>query len=265
MTNALQTIINNSQTDTNIWPTNRKRQMIWLAALTAITLIGQYVLLGLTGLGESRSTLPSWFTSFELVLWGMRGLVEIAVVVYVGMTKGETNNQARALWGFKIVLIAMIVFTVGPIWGASALNTTVVDIMGRAGVILWGLGLAGISAMMLAAVAYAYKTQPVDNGYFILPLADYERMLTIVSQAEVTATEARAIADTMRGERDRAVYELEGMRGATGVFRFLPASAQIQIIALFANGLPPADKLAEEFGLSASTVRGVLARVSGGE
>lgn len=275
-TNILQTTQNRPQTGTNILPTTRKSQMMWLAGLTAITLIGQYVLLGTIGLGRTAAQLPESFFVFEKVLWGFRGLVEIAVVVYVGMTKPQKSQEGYILWLFEGILITMIVLTVGPVWGSLALNARLVDILGWWGVVIWGLGLSGISAIMLAAVAYAYKVQPVDEGYFVLPFSDYERMLVAAAAAEVGRTEALAMADTETArarrevgealaERDRALAELQGMREAVGVLRFLPPSAQVQIVALFANGRPDAATLADAFRLSESTVRGVLARVNNEE
>lgn len=266
--NVLQTIIDNRLTQTNWLPTTRKSQMVWLAALTAITLVGQYVMLGLTGLGEARSQLPPWFTGFELTLWGLRGLVEIAVVVYIAMTRANNPTEAKLLWTFKGVLIALIVFTVGPIWATGPLNKSIVDILGYWGVIIWGSGLAGISAVMLAGVAIAYKIQPVDLGGYFLAEAEYQQMLVNVRQAiaekEAALTNARqALAEKEAAlvVADRAQIELQAMRDAVDFVRFLSPSAVVRIVALFADGLPKSQTLAEAFDLSESTVRGILANV----
>lgn len=261
MTNTLQTLANKNQQVTNWLPTSRKSQMIYLAALIGITLIGQYALLGTAGLGEDASTLPDWFFVTEKILWGLRGLVEVAVVVYVGMTQHKTTGQTALLWIFKAILIILIVLTVGPVWGAHALNVDLVDILGRGGVIAWGALLAGISAVMLAAVSYAYVVQPTNEECYILPLVDFEKMLAVVGEAELTATRARQAADEALMERDRALAEFRGMREAVAILRLLPPSAQVQVVALFANGRPAPETLAEEFRLSPSTIRGVYAKL----
>lgn len=267
-TNVLQTIANNHQRRANWLPTNRKSQMVWLAALTGVTLIGQYVLLATTGLGQTAETLPAWFFVAEKILWGLRGMVEVAVVVYVGMTQHSTNGQTMMLWLFKAVLIALIVLTVGPVWGAHALNVGLIEILGWWGVVFWGALLAGISAVMLAAVSYAYLVQPVDDGYFVLPVGEYNNMLSVVGAAENEAAEARravgAAFEAQRAaeiERGQALAELRGMIEAVAVLRLLPASAQIKIAGMFSDGRPDVATLAREFEVSLVTVRGVLAKV----
>lgn len=264
-TNRLQTAANNGQQTTN-W---RKRGMVSLAALTAITLVGQYVMLGTAGLGRDLSDLPTWFFIAEKTLWGLRGLVEIAVVVYVGMTVTADPRQERTLWRFKLALIALIVLTVGPVWIASTLNQSVPVTISVWGVYVWGAALAGISATMLAAVAYAYKVQPVDDGLTIVTNAAYADMLAAVGAAEghaakLLADVAEAVAARQQAEagRDLAMAEASGLRESVTFFKHLPGTAQVQIIAMFAQGRPDTESLAQAFNLSESTVRGVLAKVS---
>ena len=274
-TNKLQTLANSPQTRTNWLPTTRQSQMVWLAALTALTLVGQYAMLGAVGLGHTPEILPGWFKNAELILWGLRGLVEIAVVVYVGMTTTEDERKQRVLWGFKVAMIFLIVLTVGPVWISNTLQAGIVETVTVVGVYIWGSALAGISAVMLAAVAYAYKVQPVNSDSFVLPQSVYDEMLATVDQAladvgkaETKRDEALVIVDeAMEGqrlaenERDRALVELEAMRRAVAVLKFLPPSAWVRLIALFADSYPDTRTLADEFGLSESTVRGVFAKV----
>ena len=54
----------------------RKQQMWWLSALTAATLVGQYVMLGNTGVGATPDKLPQLFWAAEKILWGLRALVD---------------------------------------------------------------------------------------------------------------------------------------------------------------------------------------------
>lgn len=265
MSNTLQTLTNNQQTGSNILPTTRKRQMVWLATLTAITLIGQYVLLGLTGLGEARHTLPAWFTGFELVLWGLRALVEIAVVVYIAMTKTDTDKQSRVLWAFKVVLILMIVFTVGPIWASGPLGVSVVEILGYNGVVAWGMALAGISATMLAGVATAYKYQPVDEGYFVLPVADYAAMVQTLDNAIAERNEYAQIAENALRAKHDAETRAAAIMEAGAIFSLLPGTALARVVALFNDGRPDPQTIAEAFGLSPTTVRGVYHQLENGK
>lgn len=88
MTNILQTTANKTETNTNIWPTNRKRQMVWLSLLTACTLVGQYMMLGETGL--SKKILGGGFEWVELGLWGGAG---IGRSVYCGLHRNDKNQQ----------------------------------------------------------------------------------------------------------------------------------------------------------------------------
>lgn len=273
-TNSLQTLANRAQTGANFLPTTRKSQMVWLSILTAITLVGQYVMLGETGLSEQ--ILGDQFQKIELVLWGARALVEVFVVIYIAMTKTSSEKEEVTLGRFKIALITLIVLTVGPVWLSKQYDVANLDaILSIYGTYIWAFSLAGISAIMLWGAATAYKYQPTDEGYFVLPLVDYERMLVTVAEAESAQAEALALVDTMAtrakeevGEaldlRDKALYELGGMREAVGILRLLPASAQVRIVALFAGGRPDENTLAETFGLSRSTIRGVFARLNSG-
>lgn len=268
-TNTLPTFTNTSQAKAGFLPTTRKSQMVWLATLTAITLIGQYVLLGMTGLGETRAALPTWFTAFELTLWGMRSLVEISVVVYIGMTQTDDTKESRILWRFEIVLISMIVLTVGPIWAASALQLNIVEILTYWGVITWGCGLAGISAMMLAGVAYAFKVQPNDHNSVVVTLVEYEEMLAIVGDAQAQRESALALVGDAQTDRDNALAEcdkmneyVDGLRDSFTFFSMLPASALVRVVAAFAENHYDANSLAKAFGLKPATVRGTLAKVN---
>lgn len=256
--NTLQSLTDIPQTKTSWLPTNRKSQMTWLAMLTAITLIGQYVLLGMTGLGETREVLPDWFTDFELILWASRALIEIMVVVFVGMTQTDSDKKQAVLWRFEGVLITMIMLTVGPIWIKFSLGKTIVEVITVYGVYVWGFALAGISATMLLAVAYAFKVQPNEINNVVITADQYQKILAIVEDGK------KALADrgTAIVERDKALAEVDGMRQAFAFFRLLPPSALAQVVATYNNGNVDAVTLAEAFELSPSTVRGVLSRVN---
>jgi hypothetical protein len=268
LTSTFPALTDAGATSGQFWPTTRKRQMVWLAMLTAITLIGQYVLLGLTGLGETRSVLPGWFTGFELVLWAARGLVEIMVVVYVGMTKADDQATSKTLWRFEVWLIAMIMLTVGPIWTSLTLGESIVSVIGRYGVYAWGFGLAGISAMMLLAVAYAFKAQPNDSDTVMVTVDDYKKMLAAVEKAEQAAYQASVDAGRAAQEREAALVkvdlarrEVDEIRQAVPFFKLLPPTALVRVLEKFAANNYDALTLAEAFELAPSTVRGVLAEM----
>lgn len=178
------------------------------------------------------------------------------------MTKTSNEQEAAALNRFKIGLIALIVMTVGPVWLSRQYAAANLDsILSVYGTYVWGFSLAGISATMLWGVATAYKYQPVDDGYYVLPIVDYNKMLATVGDAESAMIEAKASAGAALAARDEALAELRGMREAVAILRFLPPSAQVQIIALFANGRPAPELLSDALGIKASTVRGVYAKL----
>src|SRR3990167_9864775 len=180
---------------------NRKQQMWWLSGLTAATLVGQYIMLGNTGVGATPDQLPSWFWIAEKALWGLRALVEVGVVVYIGMTQTNDPRQKTLLWVFKGGLIMLIVATVGPIWAAHSLGETITTILGRGGVIAWGMLLAGISATMLAGVSYAYRVQPYDGGLIVLSPADHKILLDAVGRANADVGRLLVERDLMLVER----------------------------------------------------------------
>lgn len=247
----------------------RKDQMAWLAVLTAITLVGQYVMLGNTGIGQTGDQLWPWFWTVEKILWGLRALVEVGVVVYIGMTNAQSPSQEKVLWWFKAGLIILIVITVGPVWGAYSLGETIIGILGRGGVIAWGLLLAGISATMLAGVSYAYRVQPFDAGLIVLSPDDHQKLLADQQAANVRVDEllqavASATADQQAAiiERDKLLAEREGMREAIAFLQLLPPSSVARLIAQFAGDQRPQPKLlADQLGLAESTIRGVYRQV----
>lgn len=233
---------------------NRRNQMIWLAVLTALTLIGQYVMLGNTGIGQSKVNLPWWFWILEQSLWGLRALVEVGVVIYIGMTTAQNEKQERILWYFKAGLIGLIVITVGPVWAAYSLGDTIIEILSRGGVILWGFTLAGISATMLAGVSYAYKTQPFDYDI----------------DAELQEANDRVIElEYEMRQKSNIIHELtiekQGFDSAVQFLRLLPPTAVVQLLARFSETQLDATEVAESTGLAVSTVRSVLSRARNGE
>jgi hypothetical protein len=243
--------------------------MVWLAVLTAFTLVGQYVMLGNTGIGQTGDKLPTWFWTVEKILWGLRALVEVGVVVYIGMTNAQSPQQEKILWWFKAGLIILIVITVGPVWGAYTLNETITGILQRWGVIIWGMLLAGISATMLAGVSYAYRAQPFDAGLIVLSPDDHQKLLAdqqaaITRADELSEALASANADQQAAiiERDKLLAEREGMREAISFLQLLPPSSVARLIAQFAGGQRPQPKmLADSLGLAESTIRGVYRQV----
>jgi len=261
MPDRLPTFDQLKQTKTNWLPTTRKSQMVWLATLTAITLTGQYVMLGTFGLGRSLTDLADWFFIAEKILWGLRALVEIAVVVYVGMTQTDDQQKNRKLWTFEIILIVLIVATVGPVWIAAALNLSVVETVTTGGVYAWGAGLAGISATMLAAVAYAYKVQPVNGDTVVVTLEQYEAMESVVETALTKVDDANDRAGAALADRDRAIAERDGIMAAHAIFSLLSSSQLVRVAAMLNKGQVQPQTLANAFGLSDSTIRGVLAEL----
>lgn len=258
--NTLATLASKSKTGINILPTTRAAQMVCLSILTAFTLIGQYVMLGETGL--SKQILGESFEWIELTLWGFRALVEVFIVVYISMTKTDDPHQAAVLNRFKVGLILLVILTVGPVWLSRQYpNKSMDGILSVYGTYAWSFAIAGISATMLWGVATAYKYQPTNPGSMMLDIADYEQMVKIVATANKQSTEATIKVETMLIERDKALAELQGMRSAVDVLRFLPATAQVQIVAMFASSRPTPETLAEVFKLSPSTVRGVYAKL----
>lgn len=266
LTNALPTLANIDQHSANLYPTSRKKQMVWLAMLTSLTLVGQYVLLGLTGLGESTNVLPAWFTGFELVLWGMRGLVEIMVIIFIAMTQTKNRGQAATLFVFEAVLITLIVLTVGPMWATKSLDESIVAILTREGVIIWGAGLAGISALMLAGVATAFKFQPIDADSVVITLVEYKEMQLYVNESIAQADSASDNVDKALAQRDKALAQAEAYRDACAVFGALSASASVKVVAMFGgDSRLSINEMAQTFGIRPATVRGALAEVENGK
>lgn len=229
---------------------NRRNQMIGLAILTAITMIGQYVLLGNSVLGGIKTDLPTWFNGVEKSLWAFRAFVEILVIVYIGVTTSESKNVRVILWAFKVVLIVLVITTVGPVFAEYSIGKPMIELFGQTSVIVWSFLLAGISATMLAGVSYAYKTQPFDIE---------------VQDLEYELQEATNTVAGLMDELQQLKLEKQGFNNAVQFLQLLPPTAVVQLLARFSDTKLDAAEVAESTGLAISTVRSAMSRAKNGE
>jgi len=140
----------------------RKRQLILLILLSALTATCQYVLQGALAMGENPSDLPKWFFMIDFILWGVRALVECFVIVYVISSSGKTKLENFVLIALEVVLISVITLTVGPAIRAAGLGLSITESLSETYHGVWSYLLASYTSLMMLGAAAAYRIQPND-------------------------------------------------------------------------------------------------------
>jgi multisubunit Na+/H+ antiporter MnhG subunit len=229
-----------------------------LLLLTAITLFGQYVMLAhsLFGGGEA---LPWWFLVAEKSIWGFRGIVEVGIVMFVGMTKTNDKATKAKLWVIDIVLIGLVIVTVGPILSEWALGESVVVIFGRQATIVWAFLVAGITAMMIAGVSYAYTIQPHNENIMTLEQDEYNNLLERLKAEEALAVANSKIGE-LTGQVEKLAGQLDAAQIATELVSLIPGTQFINLLHHLHGGEIPQDirDLSEATGLNEVTIRNAV-------
>lgn len=138
----------------------RKQQTTWLIVLTAVTLMPSYSLQGWLASGHAASDLPFFFWIWETVAWSMRALIEAGAILYLFETPAQTPAQERALFGFKVALIALITLTLGPVVASAGLGQSIPEALPLPLFWLWSFAIASYAPLMLGSVGMAYRIHP---------------------------------------------------------------------------------------------------------
>lgn len=135
------------------WTDTRRTQMKWLLALTALSLVPVYVLIGWQSSGHGPDSVASWFWLVEAGAWGLRALVEAWALIYLFQTNSPNN---RLLTLFECLLIGLIALTVGLVIIANGSKQSISTLPTWL-FWIWAFSVAAFAPLMMGSVGYAYK------------------------------------------------------------------------------------------------------------
>lgn len=146
-----------------------RKQQLWILVLcSAITAALQYVLQGSMATGGDPATFSPAFWVADRALWGVRALIESWVVIYLFTTTTTSSSawirafQEIVLLVLEVALLALIAFTLGPVFQALGAKTTVYALMGAGGYTNWAFAIGLYTSLMMAGAGIGYKIQPWD-------------------------------------------------------------------------------------------------------
>ena len=96
------------------------RRLTALVFLAACSMVLQYAAQGALAAGFNPREFGAWFWYADAVLWGLRALIDAAVIVSLFQTQARNSRDARLLAVFEVAMIGLITLTVGPAMVAIA-------------------------------------------------------------------------------------------------------------------------------------------------
>ena len=145
-----------------------RKQQLWILVLcSALTAALQYTLQGTLATGGDPGDFSPAFWFVDRALWGVRALIEAMVIIYLFTTttssKGITKVfQETTLLVMEGMLLALLGYTLGPIFQALGAKTTVYALMGVSKYATWSYAIGLYTSLMMAGAGIGYKIQPWD-------------------------------------------------------------------------------------------------------
>lgn len=155
----------------------RIRQLWILLFLSALAVSALYVIQGAVATGANPRDIfgdSFWYTDYTF--WGIRALVEAWVFIYLFQTIAKTKTQTVVLAFFKITLIALTTFTLGPVLYMYAVDHRIAGTMTDLSLRLWAYAIASYTSFFTGAIGYSYQVQPLEIGEELVASQDYEKL-----------------------------------------------------------------------------------------
>lgn len=207
---------------------DRRTQMKWLLALTALSLVPVYILIGWQSGGHGPNTVAPVFWLAEAGAWGLRALVEAWALIYLFQTATSQPNVTRLLTVFEALLIGLIALTVGLVIIANG-NKQSISTLPPALFWLWSFSVAAFAPLMMGSVGFAFKvhepavtTQPIVDTTQKDIAKLRSQLGEVIERLEAThnpiVTRREAIRDALQGDNPpthKALAELHGVSVGT--------------------------------------------------
>lgn len=144
--------------------TIRRTQMKWLIALTAISLMPVYGLLGWQTGPHGAKEVWSFIWTIEAIAWSLRALVEAWALVYLFSTNTQDHKAIKTLHWIEGALIGLIAVTVTLLIVANKMNQSINELWAPL-FWLWAVSVASFAPLMFAGVGIAYRVhiEPVKE------------------------------------------------------------------------------------------------------
>ncbi len=155
----------------------RKRQLWFLLVLSALAATALYVIQGAVATGANPRDIfgdSFWYTDYTF--WGFRALVEAWVFIYLFQTIAKTKTQVVVLTFFKLTLITLTTFTLGPVLYMYAVDHRIAGTMSDLSLRLWAYAIASYTSLFTGAIGYSYQVQPLEIGEELVASQDYEQL-----------------------------------------------------------------------------------------
>lgn len=207
----------------------RRRQLWFLLILSALAATALYVIQGAVATGANPRDIfgdSFWYTDYTF--WGFRALVEAWVFIYLFQTIAKTKTQMVVLAFFKITLIALTTFTLGPVLYMYAVDHRIAGTMSDLSLRLWAYAIASYTSLFTGAIGYSYQVQPIEVDEKLVSNDDYEQL-----QNQNEQLLQRSIKfDQITQERDKATLQL-----VDGQSKLQSIQIELKEIAKMTNGL----------------------------
>lgn len=133
------------------------RRLTALVFLAACSMVLQYAAQGALAAGFNPREFGAWFWYADAVLWGLRALIDAAVIVSLFQTQARNSRDARLLAVFEVAMIGLITLTVGPAMVAIARGVAIDAVLSQGLRWAWSFGVAAYAPLMMGAAGAAYK------------------------------------------------------------------------------------------------------------
>jgi len=160
---------------------SRRNQMQWLLALTALSLVPVYGLLGWQTGPHGPDSVPGIIWIIEAVAWSLRALVEAWALIYLFSTHTTNQKSQRILSIIEVALILLIIVTVTLLVVSNKRGVPTNDLPVSL-FWIWAICVASFGPLMLGGVGIAYRVHEIPEVQQVIvevPVKEPEYMTPI--------------------------------------------------------------------------------------
>lgn len=167
------------------------RRLGALVYLAAVSMVLQYAAQGALAAGFNPREFGGWFWYADAVLWGLRALIDAAVIVSLFQTQARNARDARLLAAFEVAMITLIAATMGPALVAIARNQSIDATLSATLRWVWSFLISAYAPLMIGAAGMAYKIQVAGVPLPVLPAQPLDEALPAPAPFPATMRESK--------------------------------------------------------------------------